>query len=129
MPAYTGTALEVTFNGTVISGDYTEFSWSREVGLVENSAGSDQERTYNKTLKDGTATMTGYRQDTDVTRLVEEGDEGDLVWLPKGNASGNPRYTVNAIVTSYEESIPFDGNVEYTISFQFSGALTEDTTI
>ena len=59
MAGYTGSALYLLFSGTTLSTDYRAFSDSEEIGMVDQSAGADTERTYLTTLKDGTA---GRRQ-------------------------------------------------------------------
>lgn len=127
MARFSGANLSVVFNSVTLDGDQKVLRVNESIDTIDVSAGADTAHTYITSLTDGTATITLLRDDTSATRLVDIGDEGDLVWGPEGNTTGDPRYTVNAILTSYEESYPFDGEVEVTIGLQYSGGVVEDT--
>ncbi|MBN1122799.1 MAG: hypothetical protein JXJ17_17110 [Anaerolineae bacterium] len=132
MAGITGKNLYVAFMGEALEADYREFSISEEVGMADASSGSEAARTYLKTLEDGTATLSLLLQAdgtavTDPPQLLEKGAEGTLEWGPEGTAAGKPRRYVNAIVTTYEERMPYDEVVEITASFQFSGEVTRTT--
>lgn len=126
MAEYTGSGLSLVFDGNTLDGEQKEFSIQTEIGIVDVSAGADTYRSYLTTMTDGTATLMLLRQ-TGEASVAAVGDEGNLVWGPEGNTAGQPRFTVNAIVTGYDEKYPYDGAVETTITFQFSGAVAEDT--
>jgi hypothetical protein len=129
MGEITGQNLYVAFGGTELQADYRSLELATEVGLVDASAGSDANRTYLPTLKDGTAELTLVAQADGVgatapRQLCAEGESGTLEWGPEGDAAGKPRRYVDAIVSSFEERVPYDDLVEFRITFQFSGELT-----
>lgn len=130
MAEYTGSALYIAFKGTDLASDFREYSPNEEVGTVDASAGSDVSRTYLTTLEDGTATLnllyqTGETAATDPWQLCDKAAEGSLEWGEEGTASNKPRHYVNAIVTSRAKTIPYDGVIEMTFNFQFSGTVTD----
>lgn len=130
MAEFTGKNLYLAFDGTAVNADFREFSEDEEVGTVDASAGSDVARTYLTTLEDGTASLTLLLQEdgtaaTDPWQLMDKGNEGTLEWGPEGTATGKPKHTVNAIVTSRGKSVPYDDVVEMTFNFQFSGVVSD----
>lgn len=129
MPGITGTALYVIFGGNVLDTDYRSFGPSEEIGTVDQSAGADTERTYLTTLKDGTASMTIVIQADDTTTwgYLVPGTEGSLEWGEEGTAAGEPRHYVNAIVTGRDKTIEYADLVVADLTFQYSGAVTDDT--
>lgn len=129
MAEFTGKNLVVTFGGTALAGAFRSFSTTEEAGLVDASAGNDQARTYLKTLEDGTATLEVLAQDdsTAVWAAVKPGTSGSLVWGEEGSGTGQPRHTVNAIVSSRKKDMPYDDIVVLTAEFQFSGVVADDT--
>ena len=129
MAGITGSALYLKFGDTVLDTDYRAFGPSEEIGLVDQSAGADTERTYLTTLKDGTATATIVIQAGDTTTwgAVAPGTEGTLEWGEEGTANGKPKHTVNAIVTGREKSIEYADLIVADITWQFSGAITDST--
>ena len=134
MAEMTGSALYLAFKGTAIQADFREFTASTEMGTVDASAGSDTGRSYLTTLEDGTASamlllQTGGTASTDPRQLCAVGAEGTLEWGPEGTAAGKPRRYVNAIVTSLEESIPYEDVVELSIEWQFSANASVTNTV
>lgn len=129
MAGLTGTALYVIFGGNVLDTDYRSFNPSEEIGTVDQSAGADTERTYLTTLKDGTTPLTIVIQTEDTTTwgYVVPGTEGSLEWGEEGTTAGKPRHYVNAIVTGREKAIEYADLIVADLTFQFSGAVTDDT--
>ena len=129
MASYTGTALYVIFDSTVLNTDYKSFSESEEGGVVDASAGADANRTYLTTLKDGTASITINVQASDTTTWggVAPLTGGTLEWAPEGTAAGQPRHYVTAIVLSREKSMEFEDLVVADLEFQFNGAVSDTT--
>ncbi|MCC7210133.1 MAG: hypothetical protein IT323_22710 [Anaerolineae bacterium] len=130
MAEYTGTAMYMTFAGTTIHADYREFSASEEIDLVDASAGADVAKTYLTALEDGTASLTlldqtGGTAATAMWQLMDKGTSGTLIWAPEGTATGKPKHTVVAIVSSRERKVPYDDVVELTFEFQFSGVVAD----
>jgi hypothetical protein len=133
MTRFVGNNLAVYFKGTLISGNQTEYSNKREMGLVDASAGADAARTYLTTLKDGSAKFSTYivtsaTATTDVPNLCIEGASGTLEWAPEGSSSGKVKHTCNtAIIKSQETKHPFDKVTEMTLEIQFSAAVSDGT--
>lgn len=128
MAGITGKNLYLSFNGTVLDTDYRSFGPSEEIGIVDQSAGADGNRTYLTELKDGTSSATIVIQAGDTTTwgAVVVGTEGTLEWGEEGTAVGKPKHTVNAIVTGRDKSIEYADLLVADISFQFSGAVTDE---
>lgn len=129
MAGYTGTALYLAFNGTVLDTDYRSLGPEESIDTVEQSAGADTNKTYLTLLKDGTTSTSIVAQaaDTITWGAVAPGEEGTLEWAEEGTTPGNQRHYVNAIVLSRTKTIEYAGLVMADISWQFSGAVTDDT--
>lgn len=129
MAEFVGKNVSVVFGGTALAGNFRSFSVTEEAGLVDASAGNDTARTYLKTLEDGTATLEVLAQDDSVAiwTAVRQGTVGSLVWGEEGTGTGQPRHTVNAIVSNRKKDMPYDDVVVITAEFQFSGLVADDS--
>lgn len=130
MAQYTGNALVVNFKGTQVSTRFRSLTTNEEIDLVDQSAGNDTAKTYLTALEDGDAKLEvlDQRDGTAATalwNLCDKGAEGTLQWQPEGTATGDPKHYVNAIVKKREREFPYDDVVKATITFQFSGAVTD----
>jgi len=127
---FTGKSLSVVFGATTLTGNQRTFSTTEEAGLVDASAGADVARTYLKTLEDGTATVEILGDDgaggPTLWAAVRPGTVGNLVWGEEGTAAGQPRHSVNAVVSSRKKDSPYDDVVVVTVEFQFSGVVVDD---
>jgi hypothetical protein len=128
---YTGQNLYAEFicsAGTIaLSGDQRSLTVDREVDVVDVSAGSDTDKSYLATLKDGTAEIEVMDQAsvaaTGLEAAMPEGTSGTLIYAPQGTASTKPKRGFVAIVQSLSVEYPYSDAVVYTISFQKSGTL------
>ena len=124
MAEYTGSSLYLLWNGTEIDAHYRSFNPSEEADTEDASAGSDTHRTYLTTLIDGGASLTMVAQSGTVGTALWDAlaptTSGTLEWGPEGTASGAPRRYVTAVLTSRDESIEYDGVVEWNIEWQYS---------
>ena len=129
MAEFTGKNVSVVFGGTVLGTNFRTFTANEEMSLVDASAGADAARTYVTVMADGTATLEFLAQDDSVAAFaaVKPGTTGSLVWGEEGTGVGQPRHTVNAIVSSRKKDMPYDDVVVITVDFQFSGAVTDDS--
>ena len=130
MSQYTGKNLIVQFKGTTISSRFLAFNDDEEIDLVNQSAGSDVAKTYLTALEDGDAKMEALNEAdgtaaTSVWNLCDKGAEGTLQWQPEGTATSKPKHFVNAIVKARGGELPYDDVGKATISFQFSGVVTD----
>src|SRR5690348_16439437 len=99
MTQYTGSALVVTFAGTIISTRQRSLKTKKESDMADQTAGADTSKSYLPTLKDGDAELevldqAGGTAATDVYNLCEPGSSGTLLWQPEGTATGKPKHTV-----------------------------------
>jgi len=127
MGAYTGKNLYITFGGTVVSGDQRTLSKNGSVDTVDTTAGADTDKSYELTLRDATFDITILDNGGDgsaVRAALYEGNSGTLIYAPEGTAVGKPKYECYAHVTSFNTSYPYDGEVEFQVSLQKSGAWT-----
>jgi len=129
MAGSTGSALYLLWDGTQLETDYRAYSASEEIGMVDQSAGADTNRTYLTELKDGTASATIVIQAADTTTwgTIVPGTEGTLEWGEEGTAAGKPRSYGNAIVKSREKSMEYADLIVGDVEWQFSGAITDTT--
>jgi len=129
MTSITGGALYCAFKGVVLDTDFRSFSAAEDGGVVDASGGSDANRTYLTTLKDGTASLGIMMQagDTATWTAVAPLASGTLEWAAEGTAATKPRHYVQAIVISRERSMAYDDLVVADVEFQFNGSVTDTT--
>lgn len=130
MAQYTGKDLVVTFQGTKISSRFRSFNDNQEIKLVDQSAADDVANTYLPALEDGDAKLEclAERDSTAATavwNLCDKGAEGTLQWQPEGTVTGKVKHYVNAIVKKREREFPYDDVVKITVTFQYSGVVTD----
>lgn len=129
---YTGRALVVVFTPAggggpyTLTGDFTTFSMDRQQDTVDVTAGSEQDRRFLTTLRSLDWTLSIYNGDESVLQNIIEGSAGQLDVYPKGNSAGLPKRSFDVIVTSYNESYPFDNASEVEIGGIRNGAMISD---
>jgi len=128
---FTGKQAYIKFGDTELDSYYRSAGWSEEIDLVEETAGSDDNKTYLTAVLDGTSDleliMPSGTAGTAVWAAVKPGTEGTLEVGPEGTASGKPKHTVNAIVKSRGKPLTYNDITTFSVSFQFSGAVTDST--
>lgn len=127
MAAITGKDLYVAFKGVDISGDYRKFDPKETGDKHDQSAGADAAKTYLTGLTDGTATYAAVMQadGSEMWTAVAINGEGTLEWADEGTAAGKQKHWVNAICLGRGRTVPYNGVVEITADFQFSGEVTD----
>jgi hypothetical protein len=127
----TGTDTYLKFSSTVLSTNYRTFSIADNMGLVDQSAGSDSGSTYLTTLRDGSMDVTIKHKagDTAVWAALAPGTEATLEWGEEGTTAGKPKHQVNAIVANRQQSASYNDLIVVDLSFQFSsdGGVTDGT--
>lgn len=116
--------------GTVVlSTDYRTLSTNPTIGLADSTAGSDADRTYLVTVKDGTYDWSGLYQaaGTVLKAALREGTEGTLNLSPEGTASGKPKEAIPCIALGAKMNYQYDNVIEVTCSFQKNGAVVESS--
>ena len=128
---YTGKDLYAEFicaAGTIqLTGDQRTLSVSRDVDTVDITAGSEDDKSYLATLKDGTAEIEILDQAdvaaTGIEQAMPEGTSGTLIYAPQGTQSGKPKRGFAAIVTGVDIEYPYSDVATIRISFQKSGSV------
>lgn len=138
MAEYSGKNLYIKFtyatskNGTAagtvtLSGNQRTMSVNRSLDTADVSAGADTHKSYIQTLEDTTISLTMLDDGTAAATIraaIAPGNWGTLEFGPEGTTTGKPKYTLPVHVTSFSTEYPYDGEVEYDISFQGDGAWT-----
>lgn len=128
---YVGVNLYAEFictAGTIaLTGDQRSLSVDREVDLADVTAGSDADKSYIATLKDGTAEIEIMDQAalaaTGIEAAMPEGTKGTLIYAPQGTTTGKIKRGFPAYVKSISVEYPYSDVVAYRISFQKNGAV------
>lgn len=105
----------------VVSGDFTNFTMDRKIDTVDATASNEASRRFLSTLKSLDWSMSVYGGDETTFAIFKVGATGRLDVYPKGKSSGKPKRAFPVIVTSVQETYPFDNMVEYEISGLRSG--------
>ena len=135
MSAYAGSSLVVTWiqaaATTVLTGDHKSCSYTPSLGLYDQTAGADANKSYIPGVKDGSITFNAIKQSGTGTggtltfTTLAEGNIG-TVWIqPEGTSSPNPKITIPAISQGVAESWPYDNVCEVTVNWQQNGARSE----
>jgi len=127
MATHTGSEGTIKIGSDTL-GELRSFSLETTAETIEDTSMGDTSRTYKVGLKTFTGTASVFFDETDngQTALVA-GAEITLNVYPEGASSGDTYYTGTAIVTGRTINSSFDGMVEMEISYQGTGALTEQT--
>ena len=127
----TGKDVYVTFNGTVISGDFTSVGRTDEGENVDVTAGADSYHYFVSLGRTNGTVPFECMYDGSTTTVwagIAPNTAGTLIIAPKGTTSTYPKWTCDrAIVNNREISFPFDDAVTVTAEFQVSSAWTEAT--
>lgn len=116
--------------GTVeLQGNFRNFGYTPAIDLIETSAGSDPNKTYLPSLKDGNVTWASVMQssETSLQTALAEGTEGTLTVGVEGTASGKPKMILPAIAMGANYAQPYNDIVELSCSWQQNGARTDST--
>jgi hypothetical protein len=120
---------------TDISGISNEVTYSRKLETAETTVFSNTAKTYLMGLEDATISVKGMFDATTVATI--EGTIGaltagtlasaSLVFGPAGSNTGNRKYSMETIITSWEIGAPVGDVVSVTLELQRTGATTVGT--
>jgi hypothetical protein len=136
MPTFVhGKNAQFVLAGTNLSDTLNEISLPREIETAETTAFGTQDKTYITGLSDATVSLSGMFDSTVNTAIagvianLKSGSvaSASFSYGPAGSASTKPRFTGNALITSYEISSPVGDVVTYSLELQVTGAVTGDT--
>lgn len=118
-----------------ISDTLNEISMPREIETAETTAFGSGDKSYISGLADATISLSGMFDATtntlisgDITNL-KTGSVASLSFEygPSGSAASSPKFTGEAIITSYEVSSPVGDVVTYSLELQVTGGVTATT--
>jgi predicted secreted protein len=118
-----------------ISDTLNEISMPREIETAETTAFGNNDKTYITGLGDATVSLSGMFDATLNTMIagnianLKSGSVSSLTFEygPAGSASPQPKFTGEALVTSYEVSSPVGDVVTFSLELQVTGGVTGST--
>jgi predicted secreted protein len=118
-----------------ISDTLNEISMPRAIETAETTAFGQNDKTYITGLGDATISLSGMFDatvDTQIAGNITNLKSGSVSSLsfeygPAGSASTRPKFTGEAIITSYDISSPVGDVVTYSLELQVTGAVTGTT--
>jgi hypothetical protein len=118
----TGKNAYITCGGTALQSNYRELSSEINIGLVDQSAGSDVGITRLTTLEDATFSVTTKRPVGGTANWVGlvPGTSGTFEYGPEGTATGKPRQYALCIMNSVSTPLTYNDVVIETFNFQMS---------
>lgn len=124
-----GSVKLVTSGGSVATiGELLNWTVTMTTDAVETTSMGDTNRTFQKGLSTGTASMSLYLDpDNAVQQDLLQGDSVDCEFYVEGTDSGDTKYTGTFIVTSVERGATLDGIATLNSELQLTGALTIGT--
>ena len=127
MATHHGKEGVVTSAGTEI-GKVTGYTLDTTHDTVEDTTLSDTTKSFlvGRGTFTGSIDMLYDETDTPQTTLLT-GTTLAFIFLPEGNTTGDESFSGSGIVTGMSISVPLDGPVTRTVSFQGTGALTIGT--
>lgn len=118
-----------------ISDTLNEISMPREIETAETTAFGRDDKTYITGLGDATISLSGMFDatvDTQIAGNIANLKSGSVASLsfeygPSGSAASSPKFTGEALITSYEVSSPVGDVVTYSLELQVTGGVTGTT--
>jgi predicted secreted protein len=118
-----------------ISDTLNEISMPREIETAETTAFGNGDKTYITGLGDATISLSGMFDATTDTLIagdianLKSGSVSSLTFEygPAGSVSAQPKFTGEALITSYEVSSPVGDVVTYSLELQVTGGVTGTT--
>ncbi len=136
MPTFVhGKNAQFELEGTNLSDTLNEISLPREIETAETTAFGTQDKTYIVGLSDATVSLSGMfdaTADSAISAIISNLKSGSIAsasftYGPSGSAGGAPKFTGEALVTSYELSSPVGDVVTYSLELQVTGGVTGAT--
>jgi len=118
-----------------ISDTLNEISMPREIETAETTAFGNNDKTYITGLGDATISLSGMFDATTNTLIagnianLKSGSVSSLSFEygPAGSASAQPKFTGEALITSYEVSSPVGDVVTFSLELQVTGGVSGST--
>ena len=130
-----GKGAAVSVDGKSLGTFSNSITFSREADTHDVTTFGKNSKVYAPGLKDGTAKIEGIYDSTASTgpgavlRPLVGAAEVTVVYHPEGSTgSGKPVATVDALVTTYEESAPVADMITFTAELQLSDDIADTAT-
>lgn len=126
-----GKGTAVSIDGDDLSVYSTSVTFTRTAEAHETTTFGKNSKTYAPGLKDATASLEGIYDNTAntgpgaVLRALIGAAAVEFVYQPEGDGVGKPVATVDALVTSYEESAPVADMITFTAELQLSDDIAD----
>jgi len=136
MPTFKhGKNAQFELEGTNLSNTLNEISMPREIETAETTAFGTQDKTYIVGLSDATVSLSGMFDatvDSAISTIINNLKSGSIAsasfaYGPAGSVASSPKFTGEALVTSYEISSPVGDVITYSLELQCSGAVSGTT--
>ena len=126
---------DTTGSLAAISDTLNEITMPREIETAETTAFGDGDKTYITGLGDATISLSGMFDatvDTQIGGNIANLKSGSVASLsfeygPSGSAASSPKFTGEALITSYEIGSPVGDVVTYSLELQVTGGVTATT--
>lgn len=129
-------ALDGTAASLVSIGDtLNDITMPREIETAETTAFGNSDKTYITGLADATISLSGMFDstvDTMINGNIANLKSGSVATLsfeygPSGSTASNPKFTGEALITSYEIGSPVGDVITYSLELQVTGGVTATT--
>lgn len=121
MTVLTGLGYYLEFDGVVIDNDYRSFDPGFEIETVEATAGGSTARSYVPTLikvePSGTFIVDNNANGIAIRAVLKEGNSGNLIWGPEGNAAGKPKWGITANISKSQVAATYDAELELEVTW------------
>ena len=128
MAVHTGSAGLIKIGSNTVA-EVTAFTMETTADVIESTQLSDTNKTYETSRKSGTVTIEAAWDETDSNGqiVLQEATGVTLLLYPEGADSGDKYFVGTAIVTGGDVGVTMDGIISRTLSFQFTGGVSEAT--
>lgn len=123
-----GSNSAISVDGTALTAYVDSVTHDRTMETAETTAFSNDDKTFIAGLYDGSFSLTGHWDSTADSTLhgTFDGATISIIYGPAGSTTGLVRYTATCLVTSYNITSQVGDRVNWSASFQRTGALTRD---
>jgi len=128
---FTGEDLLITFlpdgetEPIVLSGDLTDFQFSRSTSNVDLTAGSGKDRNFSTTKTQYEFDLSAF---VNTSIIVKEGTNGLIVISPSGSTYDRGYYFFRAIVNGIDEVAAFDAGYDMNLTGLVTGQILYNDT-